>query len=160
MQKDSRFWILVGALVLVGGLFLTFLWSVMAAPSTPAMVNTVANVETTNGTADVATDGKPVDGMAQPMMGDPPPAFVPDNIIADSQARTDDVRREAEERMRDARVQMEQAQAQAQAAIERAQANARRSAERSRQQAARAQQRARAAADDKPPADDDGKPDY
>lgn len=163
MKKDGRFWTLIGALVIVAGLFLVFLWTVMAAPSEPATVNAVANVETTNGSADAATDGKPVDGFAQPMMGDPSTTFAPDNIVADSQARIDEARREAEERMREARAQMDQAQAEAQAAANRAQADARRAAERSRQAAQareRARARARATANDKPPANDGGKPDY
>jgi type IV secretory pathway VirB10-like protein len=152
MKKDSRFWILVGAVVVVAGLFLAFLWSVMAAPSEPTIVQTNAVTETTN-TAEPAMPGgdKPAEpsleamaregefnGFSNPVVTPPPP---PD---------TDALIREAEQAAERARAQAAQAEAQA-----RAQAN--RALERARQQTQRARQRARPQpAGDKP--EDDGKP--
>jgi len=155
MKKDGRFWILVGGLVIVGGLFVAFLWSVMAAPSEPVGNQVVANVSepapTTNSIGD-----KPADTDVQPMMGDPTPMAPPPPNL-------DDVRNDAEQRMRDARAQIERAQADARQAADRAQAEARRATDRAQANARRAaerarQQRRRAATggkptDDKPPED-------
>lgn len=43
MKKDGRFWTLVGALVLVAGLFAAFLWSFLSAPSEPVSNAVVAD---------------------------------------------------------------------------------------------------------------------
>jgi hypothetical protein len=119
MKKDARYWILIGALVVVAGLTAAFLWSVMAAPSQPAGSTVAANVTESAPTAN-EMGGKPEDGTAQQMMGDPGSGFAPDNIIADARARADEASRNAEEQMREARAQIERAQAEAQQAIERA----------------------------------------
>ena len=153
MKKDSRFWILIGAVAIVAGLFVAFLWSVMAAPSEPTIVQTNAVTETTN-TVEPATPGsdKPVEpsldaatsggdvfnGFSSPVVSPPPPSD------------TDAIIREAEQAAERARAQAAQAEAQA-----RAQAN--RALERARQQTQQARQRARPQpAGDKP--EDDGKP--
>ncbi len=148
MKKDSRFWILVGAVVIVAGLFVAFLWSVMAAPSEPTIVQTNAVTETTN-TVEPATPGgdKPAESSLDAATSDGDvfnafgsPAVTPPPPDADA------ILREAEQAAERARAQAAQAEAQA-----RAQAN--RALERARQRT----QRARAQpAGDKP--EDDGKP--
>lgn len=145
MKKDGRFWILIGALAIVGGLFLAFLWSVMRAPGQPAMVQPTANVtETTNGAADATPTGdKPADPFAQQSDIDaaysPPPPPDTARIIREAQ--------EASER----------AQRQAAEAQARVRAEANRALERARQQTERARQRAQAQSSGGKP-EDDGKP--
>jgi len=63
MKKDGRFWILVGALVLVAGLFLAFLGTIMFAPSQP-----VANMVAANPVATEPAPPAPAEPTAQ---GDP-----------------------------------------------------------------------------------------
>jgi type IV secretory pathway VirB10-like protein len=146
MKKDSRFWILVGAVVIVAGLFVAFLWSVMAAPSEPTIVQTNAVTETTN-TVGPATPGddKPAEPSLEADGGDVFNGFNTP-VAVTPPPDTDAIIREAEQAAERARAQAAQAEAQV-----RAQAN--RALERARQQTQRARPQP---AGDKP--EDDGKP--
>ena len=140
MKKDGRFWILIGALVIVGGLFLAFMWSVMAAPSEPAGNQVVANVSEPAPVANSVGD-KPVEGgqaLAPPSgpVTVPPPVAQPD----------------VDRQIREAREAADRAQAEARRALERAQADIRRATERTRQQRRRAATGSKPT-DDKPPED-------
>ena len=149
MKKDTRFWILIGALVIVAGLFAAFLWSVMAAPAEPTTVdpalNTSVTVEPTANELAPApvpspTDGKPVD----PIADIPPPIAIPTPAIPpEAQQQLQD----AQARIREARERMERVRREAAARARQA-----------RERADQLQRRSRRAADDKPPMEDDKPP--
>lgn len=147
MKKDGRFWILIGALVIVGGLFFAFIWSVMAAPSEPAGNQVVANVSEPAPTANVTGEfesagGKPAESGQAASAPPPGPVTVPPPVVQP----------DVDRQIREAREAADRAQAEARRALQRAQADIRRATERTRQQRRRAATGSKPT-DDKPPED-------